>query len=204
MVAKLGSKNSTFLGRGEHLIRIDAVRFVSESDIVLMHLSKTINQTEVIRDVGVPSVFDFDSQTDICVTTGNQNVFLKITEHPAKSFLYYNRIFPAPLNCESEPWIGVIVCQSRVGWYPSSAFAESKGYCGFTHSKFTSVQENLKKIHIALGKFEKFTLSLYEVIKIGFFVCFALLTVCNDLLKLLSLKVYSCNKIIFVVCREKD
>lgn len=151
----MGSQESSLkkIDFWSQLIRIDAVRFVLNSDLVLFHLSKEPNQTQFVRPISIPYVFRSDSETDVCVAVGDETIFLHISENCPSDRICYNRTVPLYQNCKSKPWIGVIVCQSQWGWYPSSPFFEEKGICGFENSKFTAIHQKISDINQILGLF---------------------------------------------------
>ncbi|KAK6628110.1 hypothetical protein RUM44_010592 [Polyplax serrata] len=148
----MGSKTPESTGAGHQVIRIDAVQLTPGTDLVLLHLSNTTNQTLSVRPLFLPYVFTSDPERDICVAVGDGTVFLKFVDNCSESNVCYDRMASKPVNCKSQGWIGLIACQSRLGWYPSSPFSEDNGSCGFISKEFSSVQDKLKLIYLQLDK----------------------------------------------------
>lgn len=168
----MGSKTPESTGAGHQVIRIDAVQLTPGTDLVLLHLSNTTNQTLSVRPLFLPYVFTSDPERDICVAVGDGTVFLKFVDNCSESNVCYDRMASKPVNCKSQGWIGLIACQSRLGWYPSSPFSEDNGSCGFISKEFSSVQDKLKLIYLQLGCVMKSIEPFSFIFFLIFHVCF--------------------------------
>lgn len=157
MVAKLGSRHPglNITEFGTQLLEIDNMDLVPYSNMTLLHLSENATSTSSVRPIVIPVIFDVDPKRDLCVTMiQEKSVFLRPRDECSSRFRCYARTESSG-SCDPRPWIGVIACQSRLGWHPSSVFSSSNGECGLEDASFFSLESSLHYLHSAIGKKSK-------------------------------------------------
>lgn len=154
VIAKLGtSRDLETFEFGSQFIRVDGIKRVRNSDMVLLHLRRHANVTWQVRPISLPFWFDSRSNKDICLAIGLDTIFLKSLPDCRGSFRCYARV--SSDDCQimhrHTPWSGVIVCQSEIGWYPASVFHERHNFCDFNRYFYGSVLEKVEEIKSAIG-----------------------------------------------------
>ncbi|KAL0275641.1 UNVERIFIED_CONTAM: hypothetical protein PYX00_003439 [Menopon gallinae] len=149
LIAKLGtSRDLETVEFGTQFIRIDGMRRVRNSDMVLLHLRRRANVTWQVRPISLPFWFDVSSKRDLCLAIGRDNVLLKSLPNCRGSYRCFARL--GSEDClgmkHPKPWSGVIVCQSEIGLYPAAVFHERYNFCEYDRYSYGSVLERIQEI----------------------------------------------------------
>lgn len=156
MSAAFGIEKTINDGNNVQIIRINGFKILIQENVGLLHLAEKTITTKFVRPVGLIKITesDTDSDRDICVSLTHENSLLATIKNCPKSFTCYKRLTLKNFTCKSR--IGVIVCQSRVGWYLSSVFELEKENCDFENFKFKSLQYHIDAISDVLGNYVVF------------------------------------------------
>ncbi|XP_050314340.1 serine protease nudel isoform X2 [Anthonomus grandis grandis] len=139
-------------GPHEQIIRVTESVNLDDTDIVLLRLEENVKFNRYVQAARLNSRRD-SIHNEKCYAAGRdrQNKTMFVHLLPNKNCPSGLRCFGKKIQdgCENLlPWSGVIICDSRSGWYPAAVFNEDHGYCGFSlHKKYTSIQFHKNQIN---------------------------------------------------------
>ncbi|ENN80783.1 hypothetical protein YQE_02792, partial [Dendroctonus ponderosae] len=140
-----GKLHLTVPGPHEQIVRIQNISSVPGTDIVLLRLADKVRWTRYVQAADLDAWWDGEKR-EKCYAVGrtmDENVrFLPL--FPRENCTAGYRCFERKLedDCQdNNAWMGTIICDSRLGWYPAAVFHERLGHCGFSFTRqFTSIR----------------------------------------------------------------
>ncbi|KAL1501395.1 hypothetical protein ABEB36_006719 [Hypothenemus hampei] len=150
-VLGMGKLNLNVKAPYEQLFRIEGVKQIPETDILLGLLDHEVKFNRYVQPANINSRWHGDRKLK-CFVTGRGNddkvVFLQL--FPAEKCPEGSRCFGKLIedDCRDiHQWGGAIFCDTGFSWFPAAIFYENQGHCAITSSKaYTSIPYYKKAI----------------------------------------------------------
>ncbi|XP_066138197.1 uncharacterized protein ndl [Euwallacea fornicatus] len=140
-----GKMHLSVQGPHDQILRVINSTQVQETDILLLRVESEVKFNRYVQAANIKAQWD-GNYKEKCFAMGLNNgkkaIFVEL--FPIEECMEGYRCFGKKIedDCsDNNAWIGTIICDSRLGWYPAAVFNEEEGHCGLSsRKKYTSVK----------------------------------------------------------------